>query len=80
MKQIKQISLEDESPPTLQCFPKTYYHSKIKEFIKIKIKNCSSEEISNNCNLLISHIIVKKLVHISRLWVYIGRHCNYNKF
>ena len=30
----------------------------------------SCEEISNNCNLLISHIILNKLVHISRRWVY----------
>ena len=31
----------------------------------------SCEEISNNCNLLVSHIILNKLVNISRRWVYI---------
>ena len=30
-----------------------------------KIENISCEEISNNCNLLISHIILKKLIHVS---------------
>ena len=31
-----------------------------------KIENVSCEEISNNCNLLIAHIILNQLVHISR--------------
>ena len=30
-----------------------------------KIENIPCEEISNNCNLLISHIILKKLMHVS---------------
>ena len=44
-----------------------------------KIENISCEEISNNCNLLIAHIILNKFVHISRRWVYISRHCHYNR-
>ena len=39
----------------------------------------SCEEISNNCHLLIAHITLNKLVHISRRWVYINGHSNYNK-
>ena len=31
-----------------------------------KIENISCEGISNNCGLLIAHIKLKKLVHISR--------------
>ena len=36
-----------------------------------KIQNISGEEISSNCSLLIGHIILNKLVHISRRCVYI---------
>ena len=44
-----------------------------------KIENIFYEKVSSNYNLLISHIIIKHLVHINRRWVYIRRHCNYNK-
>ena len=40
------------------------------------IENISCEEISNNFNLLISQIILKKYLHISRRWVYGGRQSN----
>ena len=35
-----------------------------------KIENTPSEEISNNCNILMSHIILNKLVRASRRWGY----------
>ena len=40
----------------------------VMRYIQIKkIENISSKKNSGNCNLLIPHIILKNLVHISRL-------------
>ena len=39
-----------------------------------KIENVSCAEISNNCKLLIAHIILNNLVHIISRWIYISRH------
>ena len=44
-----------------------------------KIENISCEEISSNWNFHIPHVILKKLVHVNRRWVYVRVHCNYNK-
>ena len=45
-----------------------------------KIKNISCAEISNNCNLLIAHIILNNLAHIIRRWIYISRHVTITNF